>query len=170
MKGFRPGDAEKSVTVSCALVEACLPKPAYSLTLALGSMSSIMYLNLPYLTPLWEGMGMAFLVEGCIPAQNIAVPCLPAGEGSAGSYTCVVAELVQICLVCCSECFYVTATSVYSAVRYSEVFHCCQFILRETEAELQGWRADEKETEVRYLRHRCSVCNRKQGLYWWWVL
>lgn len=149
MKGFRPGDAEKSVTVACALVEACLPEPAYGLTLALGSMSSIMYLNLPYLTPLWEGMGMgmgmAFLVEGCIPAQNIAVPCLPAGEGSAGSYMC--------------------ATSVYSAVRYSEVFHCCQFILRETEAELQGWRADEKETEVRYLRHCCSVCNRKQGLY-----
>lgn len=87
--------------------------------------------------------------------QNVAMLCLPAGEGSAGSYRC---------LVCCSECFYVSATSVYSAVRYSEVFHCCQFILGETKAELQGWKDDEKAIEVCYLGHHCNDCNRKEGL------
>jgi len=102
--------------------------------------------------------------EGCIPARSVAVPCLPAGDGSAGSYTCLVAELVRICLGCCSECFHVTDTSVYSAVGHLEVFHHCQFVLGETEAELQGWRADEKGTEVRYLSRRCDVCTRKQAL------
>ena len=165
MKGFRPGDAEKSVTLaSCALVEGCLPESAYGRTLAPDSISFIVYLNLPYLPPLWEGMVTAFSMEGCTPTQNVAVPCLPAREGSAGSYTCLVAELVQAHLVCCSECFYVTATSVDSAVRYSEVFHYWQFVLGETKAELQGWRADEKGTEVCYLSRRCNVCNRKQGL------
>lgn len=146
------------------MVEGCLPESARDLTLAPDSMSSIRYLNLPYVPPPWEGMVTASSMEGCIPTQNVAVPCLPAGEGSAGCYTCLVAELVPIRLVCCSGCFYVTATSVYSVVRYLEVFHYCQFILGEGEAELQGWRADEKGTEVRYLSHRCNICNRKQGL------
>lgn len=126
MKGFRPSDAEKSVMVSCSLVEGCLPESACGLTLAPDSVSSIIYLNFPYLPPPWEDMVMAFSMEGCIPGQN--VPCLSAGEGSAGTHTCLVVELVQICLVCCSGCIYVTAASVYSAVRCSEVFHYCQFL------------------------------------------
>ena len=89
MKGFRPGDGEKSVTVSYAQVEGCLPESPYSVTLAPDSRSSTMYLNSPYLPPPWEGMVTTFSVEVCILVQNVAVPCHPAGEGSAGSYTCL---------------------------------------------------------------------------------
>lgn len=86
-------------------MEGGLPESARGLTLAPDSMSSIMYLNLPYLPPPWEGMVTAFSVEGCTPKQSIAVPCLPAREGSAGSYTCLVAELVQIRLVAALSAF-----------------------------------------------------------------
>lgn len=111
----------------------------------------------------WEAMVTASSMQGCVPAQNVAVPCAPAGEGSARSYTCLVAELGCIRPLCSSKCFYVTTTSVYSA-RYLEVFHYCQFVCGETEVVLQGWRADEKGTEVPYLSQGCHVCNRKQGL------
>uniref|UniRef100_A0A8D2M3W8 small monomeric GTPase n=1 Tax=Zonotrichia albicollis TaxID=44394 RepID=A0A8D2M3W8_ZONAL len=41
MKGFRPSGAEKSVTVSCSLVEGCLPEPACGLTLSPERMASV---------------------------------------------------------------------------------------------------------------------------------
>lgn len=130
MKGFKPSDAEKkkSVTASCSLVEGYLPESASGLTLALDRVSAIICLNFPYLPPPCEGTDRAFSMGSCIPEQKVAVPCLPTGEGSAGTHASLVTELAQIHLACCSGCFYVPATSVYVAVRCWEVLQCHQFL------------------------------------------
>lgn len=147
-------------------MEECLPESANGLSLTPDRVSAIMCLNFPYLPPLWEATGLAFSMEGCIPMQNVAVPCPPAGEGSAGTHTS------QIHLVSCPGGFYVSATSVYSAVRCSEVLHYCQFL---PEKERQNCKAGDPMRgdwipDFCWLGHCCSVCDRKEGLWRWGVL